>query len=113
MQPKEISANSTPNVTVITPIHNSAPWLDETIMSVRNQTHGDFTYLLLDDSSTDNSLEIARQHAAKDERLCVLPVQFRSVSNTRQAGVDLSNTEFVAFLDGDDRWRPDFLKRGP
>lgn len=97
-------------VTVITPIHNSAPWLDETIMSVRNQTL-DLKYILVDDGSTDDSLEIAKRHAAEDPRLTVDSVKFGSVSHTRQFGIGMVETPFTAFLDGDDVWHPNFLER--
>lgn len=102
-----------PDVTVITPIHNSAPWLDETIMSVRDQTYQDLKYLLLDDRSSDDSLAVAERHAEEDHRLEVIAVDFGSVSHTRQHGINRVATPFVAFLDGDDRWHPDFLKRRP
>lgn len=58
-----------PLVGVVTPFHNAAPHLDECIRSVRAQTHRDFSYILLDNCSTDDSLAIAQLHAREDPRI--------------------------------------------
>lgn len=102
-------------VTVITPTHNSGEWLDETAQSVLGQTHEDLEYIIVDDGSSDNSLEIANHYAKIDSRVRVKSVNFGSVSKTRQVGIDLARkkgSNFVGFLDGDDRWHPDFLEKG-
>lgn len=98
-------------VTVITPAHNSGEWLDETIRSVREQTEDNLRYLIINDSSSDNSGEIAYDHAASDERIQVYDVAFGSVALSRQVGVEAAKTPFVSFLDGDDRWHSTFLKK--
>src|SRR6266568_160408 len=99
-----------PTVTVITPAHNSGAWLDETIWSVRQQTYEDFRYIIVDDSSTDDSLAIARHHANEDSRLSVYSANFGSPARSRQTGIHQAESPFIAFLDGDDVWRPNYLE---
>ncbi|HJP96581.1 MAG TPA: glycosyltransferase family A protein [Candidatus Saccharimonadales bacterium] len=100
-----------PLVTVVTPVYNAAHWLDETISSVRRQTYDNLRYVILDDNSSDESLEVARKHAEQDDRLEVFAVRNGSVSLTRQMGVDQAGSPLVAFLDNDDIWHPNFLER--
>jgi len=61
-----------PTVSVITPFHNTAKYLRECIESVLAQTMGDFEYLLVDNASTDHSLEIAQEYAGRDARIRVV-----------------------------------------
>lgn len=98
-------------VTIVSPIHNSQMWLDEAILSVRAQTFENFRYILVNDNSIDDSLDIAYSHAREDDRLSVLNVAFNSVSLSRQAGIAQTASEFIAFLDGDDTWHQDFLAK--
>jgi glycosyltransferase involved in cell wall biosynthesis len=61
-----------PLVSVVTPVYNGASYLAECIQSVLRQTHERFEYLISDNRSTDDSLEIAQSYAAQDERLRVI-----------------------------------------
>jgi glycosyltransferase involved in cell wall biosynthesis len=63
---------SAPLVSVVTPFHNTAQWLDACIASVHAQTFTDFEYLLVNNHSSDGSGEIARRHAQQDPRLRVV-----------------------------------------
>ena len=58
-----------PAVSVVTPFHNTAPYLAQCIESVLAQTFTDFEYVLVDNQSTDGSSEIAERYAAKDARI--------------------------------------------
>jgi glycosyltransferase involved in cell wall biosynthesis len=61
-----------PRVSVVTPFHNTAPYLAECITSVLAQSHADFEYILVDNHSSDGGGEIAARHAARDRRLRVV-----------------------------------------
>ena len=63
-----MSANA-PLVSVVTPVHNGGPYLSECIESVLAQTHADWEYLIVDNSSSDGTREIARKYAAADPRI--------------------------------------------
>jgi glycosyltransferase involved in cell wall biosynthesis len=61
-----------PFVSVVTPVYNDAPYLEECIKSVLSQSHTDFEYIICDNHSTDGSGEIAAEYAAKDSRIRVV-----------------------------------------
>ena len=100
-------------VSVIMPMHNSSPFLGEAIESVIAQTYENWELLIVDDASTDNSLEIAKQYAGKDSRIRVFcnPNPIRMPSAPRNLGVQASKGRYIAFLDSDDMWFPQKLEQ--
>ena len=62
-------------LTVISPVYNAEKYLRKSIESVLNQTFKDFEYLLIDDCSTDNSLQLIEEYAAKDSRIRVIKLK--------------------------------------
>lgn len=61
-------------VSIITPLYNCSDYLEQTIQSVISQTYQDWEMIMVDDCSTDNSLEIAQRYADEDSRIKVLRV---------------------------------------
>jgi glycosyltransferase involved in cell wall biosynthesis len=102
---------SAPRVTVITPACNVGPYIGEAIDSVLAQTFGDFEYLVVNDGSTDHTLDEILRRAAIDPRVQVLNEQHGGAAQARNAGLERARGKFIAFLDGDDRWHADFLSR--
>lgn len=100
-----------PAVTVVTPAYNVAAYIGEAVDSVLGQTFGDFEYIVIDDGSTDATVEVARQHAGDDPRIRLVPGEHRGASAARNIGIRESKARYIAFLDSDDRWHPDFLRR--
>jgi glycosyltransferase involved in cell wall biosynthesis len=98
-------------ITVITPTYNVEKYLAETIEAVLAQTETDFEYLIVDDGSTDRTVDIARSFAERDPRIRVVSVPHGGSSAARNAGLRLASAELIAFCDGDDRWLPTFLKK--
>lgn len=93
---------STPKISIIIPIHNVEPYIDRCVMSVRKQTLKDIEIILVENLSTDNSLEKCRQHAAADSRVKVLTLDVADLSSARNAGVKVAQAPFVGFADSDD-----------
>ena len=62
-------STATPPLSVVMPVRNAAPYLDESIASILNQTFTDFEFVILDDASTDASAAIVRRWAARDNRI--------------------------------------------
>lgn len=99
-------------VTVITASYNHADYLKEAIECVLNQTFKDFTYLIWDDGSSDISREIIKEYADKDSR-----IQFythenqvnKGLPDTIKACVEKVESPYLAFLESDDKWHPEFL----
>lgn len=98
-------------MTVITPSYNVAKYIGDAVDSVLGQTFRHFEYIVIDDGSTDHSLEVARAHAAHDPRFRAVQGNHAGTSAARNAGIRDSKAKYIAFLDGDDRWHPRFLER--
>ena len=98
-----------PLVSVITPARNVAPWIEAAIRSVLAQTMPDLEHFVVDDGSTDATVDVVA--SIVDPRLRLLTQPARGASAARNAGLRLSSGPFVAFLDGDDYWTPDKLER--
>jgi hypothetical protein len=98
-------------VSVIVPAYNAAATLDETLRSVRSQTHRELEILVVDDGSSDATLEIARRHAEQDPRLRIISQKNAGVAAARNRGIAESKGELVAPVDADDLWSPDKIER--
>lgn len=107
---KEAEKTSIPRITVITPAYNVGPYIGEAIESVLRQTFRSFEYLVVDDGSTDQTVEEVNRLLAKDMRLKLIKAEHGGSANARNVGLRQARGEFVAFLDGDDRWHPSFLQ---
>lgn len=90
-------------VSVIVPIYNAAVFLRTTIKSIQNQTHSDLEIILVNDCSTDNSLEICKDMAVYDSRIKIVDKKVNSgVDNARFSGIDAASGEYITFVDADD-----------
>ena len=98
-----------PLVSVIIPCFNVAPFISETIESVITQTFNDYEIIVVNDGSPD-ATELQHALAPYRENITYLEQENRGVSAARNLGIRASRGEFLAFLDGDDVWLPDFLK---
>jgi glycosyltransferase involved in cell wall biosynthesis len=106
-----VNPDRPPLVTVVTPAYNVAKYIGETVDSVLRQTFHDFEYLVVDDGSTDNSVEVIKAHVGDDPRFRLVQGEHRGPSAARNAGIREAKGQYIAFLDGDDRWHPKFLER--
>ncbi|OKH33362.1 glycosyl transferase family A [[Phormidium ambiguum] IAM M-71] len=95
-------------ISVIIPAYNSEKTIKETIESVLNQTFSDFELIVVNDGSTDSTLEIVNN--IKDSRMMVFTYPNAGVAVSRNRGVSHSSGEFVSFLDADDLWTADKLE---
>jgi len=100
-----------PEVSVVVAAHDQVRWIGDAIESVRAQTFTDWELVVVDDGSTDGTADIVRRHAAMDARIrcLVQPRSERSIARNR--GLAATSGPLVAFLDADDRWRPEKLAR--
>jgi glycosyltransferase involved in cell wall biosynthesis len=96
-------------VSVIIPAFNAADTIGETLSCVANQTHRELEILVVDDGSTDGTVEIAA--SIQDPRLRIESIPNAGVSAARNQGVMETAGEYVAFLDADDLWLPTKLER--
>jgi len=98
-----------PEVSIITPCYNSAKFLPETISSVLNQTFSDWEWLITDDCSSDNSVEIIKKIADSRVKLTVSEKN-GGAGKTRNLSLEKATGRFITFLDADDFWEPNFLQ---
>lgn len=100
-----------PSITVGLPFFNAEDYLFFAIQSVLKQSFKDFKLILLDDGSTDTSLEIAHQFAEQDSRITVLSDgENRALSYRLNQLIDLCDTPFLARMDADDIMLPSRLE---
>lgn len=92
-------------VSIITPSYNSSLFIGETIKSVLNQTYKNWEMIIVDDCSTDNSVEIINEYLEKDKRIKLLINQKnKGAAETRNEALKIAKGRFIAFLDSDDLW---------
>lgn len=96
---------NTPLISVIMPVYNAYETLTTAVASVINQSLQDWELILVDDGSTDRSLQLALSLASEDERIRVIAQENRGVSEARNLGAEMSRGALLAFLDADDAWR--------
>ncbi len=98
-----------PEVSIITPCYNSSKFLQQTVDSVLNQTFTDWEWLITDDKSTDNSVEIIRK--VNNERIKLTVAEKNSgAGHARNLSLEKASGRFITFLDADDFWEPNFLE---
>ena len=98
-------------ITVLMPAYNVGPWIKEAIESVLRQTFTDFTLLVIDDCSTDNTAEVVHSFSDPRIRYEKNPHNLGLAENLNR-GLELSDTEFCARMDGDDLAEPTWLETG-
>lgn len=91
------------------PVYNCAPFLDEAISSIRAQSHERFEFVIVNDGSTDHSLEIIKSHAREDRRLVVVDLPNGGIVAALNAGLVRCKGDYVARMDGDDVAMPQRL----
>ena len=96
-------------ISVLMAVYNCDKYLREAIDSILNQTWNDFEFIIVDDGSTDNSLQIIKSYS--DPRIKVISYEEnKGVAHARNVGLEQSNSEFIAIMDADDVALPDRLK---
>jgi glycosyltransferase involved in cell wall biosynthesis len=98
-------------VEIITPAYNAAGTISRTIESVIGQTFTDFRLKVVDDGSADGTTEVVRRYL-RDPRIELIREEWnRGAASARNRGLEGLSADYVAFLDADDFWEPEFLAR--
>lgn len=97
-------------ISIIVPVYNASKFIKDTIKTVLDQTIGNFELILVDDMSTDNSVEIIKSY--KDERIKLIELDKKGMaSGARNAGIKAAKGNYICFLDADDLWVNDKLEK--
>lgn len=100
-----------PKVSIIVTCFNLAKYLDEALQSIFNQTYPNWECMIVDDGSTDNSGEIAREWETKDPRFVYLYKENGGVSSARNLGIEKAKQDYILTLDADDKYEASFLDK--
>lgn len=97
-------------VSVIIPVYNRQKYIEECIQSVIAQSYQNFEIIIIDDGSTDDSLKICKELAQTEPRIRLHNGAHKGVSAARNIGLDVSQGEYVFFVDSDDVIHPRLLE---
>ena len=103
--------NMTAVVSVIMPAYNVGKYIGRTIESVLAQTYENFELIVINDGSEDDTENVVRGYMKKDARIKYIKQVNQGVSVARNTGIDAAGGKYISFLDGDDLWHKDFLKK--
>lgn len=92
---------------VVIPLYNKKPYIARAIRSVLGQTNQSFELIIVDDGSTDKSVEVVKRFS--DSRITLIQQPNAGVSVARNRGIAQASYDYIAFLDADDEWKPQFL----
>lgn len=95
---------------IVIPLYNKAHTIIRTLNSVFNQTFKDFEIIIINDGSTDDGVDVVKKFT-KDSRIKIINQSNQGVSAARNNGVSHAKYEYIAFLDGDDEWFPQYLSK--
>lgn len=97
-------------ISVIVPIYNVENFLCQCLDSIIAQTYKDLDIILIDDGSTDNSYQIAKEYADKDNRIRLIHQENKGLVTTRNIGISLARGEWIGFVDSDDWIAPNMYE---
>jgi glycosyltransferase involved in cell wall biosynthesis len=84
------------------PVYNGEKYLDEAIQSILNQTYENFEFIIINDGSTDKSLEIIEKYKSQDERIVVISRENKGLIDSLNEGIEKSKGKYIARMDADD-----------
>lgn len=93
-------------VSVVIPAYRAVDTVEETLCSVRSQTHSALDIIAVDDGSPDATPDLILSHAARDPRICMMQQANAGVAVARNTGWKAAAADYIAFVDADDLWAP-------
>lgn len=101
-------------ISVVTASYNYAEYIEETIQSVLNQTYNDWEMIIVDDGSSDNSIEVIQKYAEQDSRIKLFTHENnanKGLKETLLLGIEKATGDWIVFLESDDMLREDYLEK--
>ncbi|NLD25278.1 glycosyltransferase family 2 protein [Candidatus Dojkabacteria bacterium] len=101
-----------PKVTVLMPAYNAEKYIETAIESILNQTYKDFEFIIVNDCSTDSTLDIIKKYAKKDKRIKIISnKENQKIAQTLNNGLKEAKGKYIARLDADDWSHPERLEK--
>lgn len=97
-------------VSIVTPSYNSSGYIEKTIFSVINQNYTKWELIIVDDCSSDNSIDVVNKFVSQDPRIKLICLDKNcGAAVARNRAIEEASGRFIAFLDSDDSWHPEKL----
>lgn len=100
-----------PKISVIMSVYNGEKFLKESVLSILNQTYADFEFIIINDGSTDLSLEILKDFEEKDKRIRLISRENKGLTPSLNEGIKLAQGEYIARMDADDISMPERFEK--
>ena len=101
-----------PFFSIVIPTYNRADLLSRCIDSIIEQTFSDFEIIIVDNYSNDETKELVEQYKSRDTRIKFIQEHNNGIiAHSRNVGVKAAVGEYIAFLDSDDEWKPEHLRK--
>ena len=97
-------------ISIIIPFYNTERYLEQCLLSIKEQTFSNYECLMINDGSTDNSLNIAKKFADEDGRFKLIDSIHIGFPKAKNLGLDLATGDYICFVDSDDFINKDYLK---
>lgn len=94
--------NNQPLISVVMSVYNSEEYIDESIMSILSQTFKDFEFIIINDGSTDGSLNIIKEYVNKDNRIVLISRENKGLPYSLNEGISKARGKYIARMDSDD-----------
>lgn len=107
----KVNECAVPVISVAMPVYNGEKYLAEAIDSILAQTFTDFELIIIDDGSTDNSLQVLREYQQRDARICLIARENRNLATTLNDIIDVAHGKWIARMDQDDIALPQRFER--
>ena len=91
-----------PKISIVIPVYNVEKYVSKCLQSVVNQTYRNLEIIIVNDGSTDNSVEIVKKYKKIDQRIKLINKENGGLSSARNAGISLVTGQYVTFIDSDD-----------
>ena len=99
-------------VSIVVPVYNAARFLEDTIKTVQEQTYNNWELLLVNDCSTDNSVEMINEYIKKDDRIKLFNQEKNGgAALARNRGIDEASGKYLCYIDADDLWDKEKLEK--
>lgn len=98
-------------VSIIVPVYNTEKYVEECLLSLKNQTYSNIEIVVVNDGSTDNSLKICQKFTGSDDRFKIISKENQGLNDARRTGFENSTGDWIVFVDSDDYIDVDFVKK--
>lgn len=96
-------------ISLIMPVFNGSTYIEATLRSIQNQTFTKYELIVVDDGSTDDTIEILEKYSRQDSRIKIIKQNHVGAGEARNKGVEMSSGHYLFFVDSDDLFRKDML----